>query len=182
MEINHILVAFSGEKTRKRMTDIFEAVGIRVSAACESGAEILRWCGRMNGGVVLSGYKLSDMTAEDLAENLPEGFSMLLLATELQLEYCSHERIVKLLAPVHRSELVDTARMLLDAGGEADTPVPQRSREDKELIARAKGLLMDRNQMTEEQAHRFIQKRSMDTGAKMVQTALKILDGQILIP
>ena len=40
---------------------------------------------------------------------------------------------------------------------------------------------MNRNCMTEEQAHRFIQKRSMDTGAKMVQTAMKILDGQIVI-
>ena len=30
--------------------------------------------------------------------------------------------------------------------------------------------------MTEEQAHRFLQKRSMDTGAKMVQTAQLVLD------
>ena len=51
----------------------------------------------------------------------------------------------------------------------------------KALITRAKELLMNRNCMTEEQAHRFIQKRSMDTGAKMVQTARKILDGQIVI-
>ena len=53
--MNHILVAFAGEKTRQRMTDIFESTGIRVSAACSSGAEVLRWCGRMNGGVVLCG-------------------------------------------------------------------------------------------------------------------------------
>lgn len=179
--MNHILVAFSGEKTRRRMTDIFEGAGIRVSAACESGAEILRWCGRMNGGLILSGYKLTDMTAEELAEALPEGFSLLLLATELQLECCRSEGVVKLMAPVQRSELIDTARMLMDAGGEADAPVPRRTEEDRELIARAKGLLMDRNHMTEEQAHRFLQKRSMDTGAKMVQTAMKVLEGQIII-
>ena len=33
----------------------------------------------MNGGVVLCGYKLMDMMADELYENLPRGFSMLLL-------------------------------------------------------------------------------------------------------
>ena len=32
--------------------------------------------------------------------------------------------------------------------------------------------------MTEEQAHRFLQKKSMDSGAKMVQTAKLVLGGQ----
>ena len=74
--MNHILVAFAGEKTRQRMTDICESTGIRVSAACSSGAEVLRWCGRMSGGVVLCGFRLMDMMADELFENLPKGFSM----------------------------------------------------------------------------------------------------------
>ena len=179
--MNHMLIAFEGAKTRQRMTDIFECAGIRVTAACGSGAEILRWCGRMNDGVILCGYKLYDMTAEELFENLPQGFSMLLLATQLQLESCGYEEICKLCAPARQSELVGSVRMLLDRLGEESAPVPKRSDEDKQLIAKAKALLMDRNQMTEEQAHRFIQKRSMDTGTKMVQTAMKILDGQLLL-
>lgn len=179
--MNHILVAFAGEKTRQRMTDIFESTGIRVSASCSSGAEVLRWCGRMGGGVVLSGYRLMDMMADELFENLPQGFSMLLLATEMELESCNHDGICKLSAPVQRSELVDSVRMLLDQSGRETAPVPKRSTEDKLLITRAKELLMSRNCMTEEQAHRFIQKRSMDTGSKMVETAMRILDGQIVL-
>ena len=35
---------------------------------------------------------------------------------------------------------------------------------------------MDRNGMTEEQAHRYLQKKSMDSGAKLVQTAQLVLD------
>lgn len=179
--MNHILIAFEGEKTRQRMTDIFESSGIRVSAACRSGAETLRWCGRMTGGVVLCGYKLCDMTAEELFENLPQGFSMVLLATPMQLEVFGYEEVCRVAAPARRSELVGSVRMLLDQLGVESAPVPTRSEEDKLLIAKAKALLMDRNHMTEEQAHRFIQKRSMDTGAKMVQTALKILDGQLIV-
>lgn len=179
--MNHILVAFAGEKTRQRMTDICESTGIRVSAACSSGAEVLRWCGRMSGGVVLCGFHLMDMMADELFENLPKGFSMLLLATQMELESCDHAEICKLSAPVQKSELIDSIRMLMDQSGAESAPVPKRSTEDKLLITRAKELLMSRNCMTEEQAHRFIQKRSMDTGAKMVQTAMKILDGQIVL-
>lgn len=179
--MNHILIAFEGEKTRQRMTDIFESSGIRVSAACGSGAEILRWCGRMNGGVVLTGYKLYDMTAEELYENLPQGFSMVLLAAPVQLEVFGYEDVCRVAAPARRSELVGSVQMLLDQLGAEAAPVPKRSEEDKLLIAQAKALLMDRNHMSEEQAHRFIQKRSMDTGAKMVQTAMMILDGQLVV-
>ena len=37
-------------------------------------------------------------------------------------------------------------------------------------------LLMDRNEMTEEQAHRFLQKKSMNSGVKLAETARMVLD------
>jgi response regulator NasT len=162
------------------MTEIFEAEGIRVSAACGSGAEILRWCGRMSGGVILTGYKLYDMTAQELFEDLPQGFSMLLLGTQMQLEDCLNEEICRICAPAARSDLVASIRMLLGQL-EGEAPVPTRTSEDKALITRAKELLMSRNHMTEEQAHRFLQKRSMDAGRKMVETAMEVLDGVLMI-
>ena len=51
----------------------------------------------------------------------------------------------------------------------------KRSEEDQKLITRAKGLLMERNNMTEEEAHRYIQKRSMDNGTGLVETAQMVL-------
>jgi response regulator NasT len=36
---------------------------------------------------------------------------------------------------------------------------------------------MERNGLTEEQAHRFLQKRSMDNGRKLIDTAIAILEG-----
>ena len=45
------------------------------------------------------------------------------------------------------------------------------------MICEAKTILMERNGMTEQQAHRFIQKRSMTLGQKMADVALSILNG-----
>ena len=54
----------------------------------------------------------------------------------------------------------------------------QRTREEQKLVARAKAVLMDRRGMTEGQAHRFLQRRSMDSGAKLADTARLVLSGQ----
>ena len=50
-----------------------------------------------------------------------------------------------------------------------------RSKEDQQLIAKAKAVLMERNGFTEEEAHRYIQKRSMDNGTGLVEVSQMIL-------
>ena len=40
---------------------------------------------------------------------------------------------------------------------------------------RAKTLLMERNNMTESEAHRYIQKCSMDSGTNLVETAQMVI-------
>ena len=43
-------------------------------------------------------------------------------------------------------------------------------------MEQAKAVLMGRDGMTEEQAHRFLQKRSMDHGARLADTARQVLE------
>ena len=55
-------------------------------------------------------------------------------------------------------------------------PKTEEQRElERRIVGDAKEDLIRRNGMTEEQAHRFIQKRSMDSGARMAQIASHIL-------
>ena len=49
------------------------------------------------------------------------------------------------------------------------------SEREENYIKNAKALLMERNHLTEEEAHRYIQKSSMDNGTNMVETAQMIL-------
>ena len=43
------------------------------------------------------------------------------------------------------------------------------------MIRQAKELLMARNNMSEAEAHRYLQKSSMDSGTNMVETAQMVL-------
>lgn len=51
----------------------------------------------------------------------------------------------------------------------------ERSERETKLIKQAKELLMARNHMTEEEAHRYLQKCSMDSGTNMVEAAQMVL-------
>lgn len=177
--MDRIIVGFEGERTLSRICEILETSGIRIYGACRSGAEVMRKINGTDGAIVLCGYKLLDITAEALYADMPPGFQMLMLANREQLEMCESDGIFKLPAPVKRNDLTDTLNMLLALSKkQGKHQAVQRTEEETALIRQAKELLMDRNCMTEEQAHRFIQKRSMDTGAKMIQTAKLILGGE----
>ncbi len=50
-----------------------------------------------------------------------------------------------------------------------------RSEKEQEYIEKAKKIVMERKNMTEPEAFRYLQKCSMDSGTNMVETAQKII-------
>lgn len=51
-----------------------------------------------------------------------------------------------------------------------------RTAAEQKIISQAKELLMEKNGCTEEEAHRYLQKQSMDSGTNLVETAHMVLD------
>lgn len=173
-----VILAFESEKTAARVRDILESSGVAGCLICHSAAEVKRLVNKQGVSVVVCGYKLRDETAEALCEDLPVTCSVLVLAMQNLLDMIENEDVFKLVAPVSRNDLLSSVRMLTQMGRRMERFVrPRRSGEEKVLIEKAKALLMDRNGMTEEQAHRFLQKKSMDSGARLLQTAQMVLDG-----
>ena len=81
--------------------------------------------------------------------------------------------------PLKVHELISTLEMLIETverrkRKKKNLP-KERNREDREILEQAKSRLRVRNNMTEEEAHRYIQKCSMDSGTNMVETAQMIL-------
>ena len=81
-----------------------------------------------------------------------------------------------LLAEVVKDES-ESVKILCDIGSVSYTHLQKKSRskEQEALIRQAKELLMNRNNMSEEEAHRYLQKSSMDSGTNMVETAEMVL-------
>lgn len=176
--MDKVILAFEGEKATARVRDILESSGAATCLICHSGAEVKRLVNKQHVPVVVCGYKLRDETAESLCEDLPLSCSVLVLAVQNLLDMIESEDVFKLAAPVSRGDLLSSVRMLTQMGRRVERFTrPRHTGEERALIEKAKALLIDRNGMTEEQAHQFLQKKSMDSGTKLVQTAQMVLDG-----
>ena len=104
---------------------------------------------------------------------------MLLMASRRAMNDCLNNDIVCLSMPFKVHDLVDTVSMMghtiIRRQKKAKQKPKERNAEETALIKEAKELLMFRNNMTEEEAYRYIQKCSMDSGTNMVETAQMVL-------
>ena len=110
-----------------------------------------------------------------LFRSLPPHFEMLLVASARLTQEGVQEGVVSVTMPLRVHELVNSLEMVaghLEWRKKKRRMMPtQRDEKEKKLITEAKALLMERNHMTEEEAHRYLQKTSMDNGTSLVETA-----------
>ena len=87
--------------------------------------------------------------------------------------------MIGLVMPLKVHELISTIDMLsqgiLRRRKRRRGALKVRDEKENAVVASAKQLLMARNNMTEEEAHRYLQKHSMDNGTNLVETAQMLL-------
>lgn len=174
---DRIIVAFANAEAQRRISRILETEGSRPAGCFFTGAEVIRAVRKLSTACVICGFKLRDMTANDLAASLQGTAVLLAVTTPAYLSMCSGENLYKLATPVSRADFFSSLRVIRQLE-EKDLrpPVLRRRENEQSIILRAKELLMGVNRMTEGEAHRFLQKRSMDTGLRMAETAQLIIN------
>jgi len=202
--VRNIILAFPDASMIDQVKRILLSAGIQPAAEVTSHIQLLQAVARLDGGgvVILPGC-LSGLTAATLINELPEDYDLLVLLAINEVWDSGRPGIFALRTPIRPIELLDSVRMLLEtrqlavssthlkpapASAAKPGPVPPaqatasekrpaaRPESDRRIIEQAKQVLIVRNNMSEEQAHRFLQKRSMDTGNPMVAVARQVLD------
>ena len=173
-----IIVVLSKIEDAKKIRRILVNHGFTDTIFCPNGAAALMEINRYNSGLIVSGYRLSDMYYRELADNLPKYFDMLLIGSPAAVSD-NPSGFMALTTPLKVYDLVNTVEMMVrqvEGRLKHDRKKPkQRSEREENYIRNAKMLLMDRNHLSEEEAHRYIQKCSMDNATNMVETAQMIL-------
>ena len=171
----NVVVVFPRIEDAKSIRNLLVRSGYKVSAVCTSGAQALAAADRLGSGVIVGGYRYPDMIYEELYNNVAPSFEMVLLASARALSEGVAEGVVSIEMPLKAYDLLSSLDMVVEnlerRKRRKRTQPPQRSGEDRKLIEEAKALLMERNHMSEEEAHRYLQKASMDSGTNMVETA-----------
>lgn len=173
----NIIVAFPKVENAKSIKNILIKYGYQVNAVCTAGARVLQYADALGEGIVVCAGKFQDMMFMQLREHLPTSFQMLVVASPNQWEEGTADGVICLSMPLKVHELVSTLEMMSHAfvRRRRKSHASRRNEEDRQMIEKAKEVLMARNNMTEEEAHRYMQKSSMDSGTCMAETAQMIL-------
>lgn len=172
-----IFVIFPKIEDAKKIRDVLTRHGFDGVTAFCSGYQALAAMEDHLSGIVICGNRMKDMNYTELLESLPRGFELLLLASPLVLDG-KPMNVLGLALPLRVQELVSTVRMMAEGNQRNSNRrknKKQRTEKEQNYIRNAKYLLMDQNHLSEEEAHRYLQKCSMDSGTNMVETAQMIL-------
>lgn len=175
----NVIVAFSREDDARKIKSILMKHGIHVAAVCTSVSQTLAAAEGLGNGIVVCGHGFRDAGYADIRNALSERYDVLLIASPVRCEGKPLDGVVFLPLPLMPQDLIGTVNVMshvLEQRLRRMKRRPgERSGEEKRVIEKAKALLMERNHMSEEEAHKYIQKCSMDSGTNLVETAQMVL-------
>lgn len=175
--MTNVVVVFPRMEDARKVKNLLARNGYQAVAVCTTGAQALHCADGLVNGIMVSAYKLPDMMYTELKEYLPAGFEMVLLVSENYAGECAD--VITVPMPFAVRDFLNTMEMTAQTvyrrKRQMKSRPVQRDEKEKEVIQEAKAMLMTRNHMTEEEAHRYIQKYSMESGNNMTETAQMLL-------
>ena len=147
--MTNIIVVFPKPDDARSIRNLLMRNGYSVTATCTSGTVALQAVDNLNEGIVVCGYRYRDMLYDELYENLPETFEMLLLASDRIIEEGVPNGVTGISMPLKAMELLDAVERLIYSlereRKKRRTAPKQKSQEELRVIAEAKALLIERN-------------------------------------
>lgn len=173
-----IVIALPKIEDAKKIRTILVKHGFSVAGICNTGSNALANISELGEGVLICSGRLLDMNYQELMEYMPEEFQLLLLGSRPVIQDAP-SWVLTVEIPLRVSDLINTVHMILTQKESRrkkrkKKPKP-RSEKEQNYISNAKMMLMQRNHLSEEEAFRYIQKCSMDSGTNMVETAQMLL-------
>lgn len=187
MNRSEIIIAAGNEEAGNKIRQMLTDNGFTVTGICISGNEAIRKVRALKPAILLANYELSDTTGFEVAKIIAGNnlCSVVLLTNDIQKGYVESRArdmdIICLIRPVNKALLLNTVELLIKSSIrvqklEAELNEMKINLDTRKLIDKAKGLLMDKLGLSEQEAYRRIQKQSMDTSVSMKEVSKIIVD------
>ena len=167
-----IVIVGASEAGRTQINRLLTSSGFDVFRVCASGSELRRVLNTCEDGVVILAGAVPDGRPDELIADFGESFQFLMIARPDALAACEEPRLFRLAYPCAGSAVLGAIEMLSQFHTQR---LPKRTGGDKDLVERAKALMMARESITEPEAHRRMQHYAMKHGIKMTEYAAQLL-------
>jgi AmiR/NasT family two-component response regulator len=185
-----ILIAEDEALIRLDLREMLEEEGYEVVGEAGDGETALRLARDLRPDLTVMDIKMPGLDGLTAAERITEEhLSPVLILTafsqkDLVERAAQTGAMAYLVKPFQKSDLVPAidiavARYQEMQALEAEVGDLSERLETRKVVDRAKGMLMDRYQMSEQDAFRFIQKTAMDRRLPMKDVATKVVEGDL---
>ena len=182
--VSRLLIA-APQGVAAKLQGILATAGIAPDAVYATGEEAL--CAQTDAhALLLTSWRLEDMTGPELVRKLPAAGIMMIVPGDYDPKELEGTDVLTLHNPISQDALIQAVRAMCYCGAkmqalEKKAQKLERQLAERKIIERAKGRLMDALKLSEKDAHYRMQKKSMDTGRRIVDVAQEILDSEEIV-
>ncbi len=187
-----VLIAEDNEKTRAFLAGQLELLGHRVVASVANGREAVDLADKLDPTLVIMDIKMPEMDGIDAAKAISEKKSVpIILITGITSNDVATRAIeagvyAYLLKPVTKKQLDPAIKVALSRfrefqGLKGEVHSLKEAIETRKLIEKAKGILMKRCTISEEDAYKVLQRYSQKENKKMREIAESIISASRII-
>lgn len=191
-ENNRVLIAEDNSKTRLFLKNQLELLGYEVVCAVSNGAAAVEKVAEMNPNLVIMDVKMPEMDGIDAAREITsKGPVPIILITGLSSDEVATKAIeagvfAYLVKPVTKKQLEPAIKLAMARYSEfkslkVEVDDLKDAIETRKLVERAKGILMKRCNISEEEAFKLLQSHSQKENKKMREIADNIITASKLI-
>jgi response regulator NasT len=167
------LVISSTEKGASVFSEMLHAASIKQIAFLPSCGEARRLLSELDFDLVIVNAPLPDESGEDISRYIAsKGVSQVILAVKNEFfdevsAVCENDGVLTIAKPVNKTLLWSALTLAKSAQSrirriQSENAGIKQKVEDVRIIARAKWILISCMNMSEQEAHRFIEKQAMD--------------------
>ena len=171
--VARIVLVSSSEDSRSKLTGLLSSSGFQVYRSCASGSELRRALSESEDCVVVMIGFMADCKPDDLMWDYKDSIQILMIAKQPVLDNIESQEIFRLAMPASGQAVLGAVEMLSQLH---HMRLPRRIGEGKDLVNRAKAILMKQKGLSEPEAHRAMQQYAMNHGIKMADFARRILE------
>ena len=167
-----IVISGQSEDSRTKLFRLLTSSGFQVFRSCASGSELRRALSESEDCIVVMIGFAPDCKPDELLWDYRDSIQILLIARQPVLENVESPEIFRLAMPASGQAVIGAVEMLSQLHR---MRLPRRTGESKDIVDRAKMVLIKEKGLTEPEAHRYMQQYAMNHGMKMAEYAAQIL-------
>lgn len=182
-----VVIAHNDDATRSQLREVIEGLSYQVKDGCCSVDDLIEVCAQADPDLIISSVELSDGNAIDaLIDISNRNPTPAIIVTNrdslLDVEKALRDHVMAyLVEPLDADQIRPTIYLVCERFRQFEALKQEnedlaQALSERKVIEKAKGLLIGRDELTEEQAFRRLQKMAQSARERMAVTAQRLLD------